>query len=570
MSKSYAVLDTERNEILMKTPSFAPDSVSERIPLGDGRTLLIAGTDVLEAENADLRAQLSEALEANTAKEVFLSSMSHDIRTPMNAIVGMTALAKKHIDEKTRVLDSLNKIEVASAHLLNLINEVLDMSRINSGRVKPESELFSLSDLLHETLVIVRPQAQQKRHAFRFTVHDVDFESLYGDATRLKQIFVNIINNAIKYTNEGGEIAVDVSERTEGDRCVLCFRCTDNGVGMSKEFLQRIFDPFERANTSTISRIEGTGLGMSIVKKLVDMMSGTIGIDSAPSKGTEVSLAIPMRFERISVDADALSGKRLLIAESDEQQIELFTRFLNEFGVAHRIVPSASEAISALTEAEFQGSQYDAVLIGKTVETAGSVFDMASYLHKSNPALPLILVSEDNWDEIEYRASRSGISHFVPIPMFRKSLINSLSHVLSRTDGGDGKDAVPNLSGKHILLVEDNYINREIACELLGVTRAEVDVAEDGKQGVERFLASGTGYYDLILMDIQMPVMDGYEATRRIRSADRTDAQKVMICAMTANVFAEDIAKARDAGMNGHLAKPIDVNKLMHLLSRIF
>ncbi len=541
----------------------------------DSRRLFAAftaacGGDSLQSENERLREQLREAKEANAAKETFLSNMSHDIRTPMNAIVGMTALAKKHIDEKTRVADALNKIEVASAHLLSLINDVLDMSRINSGRLAVAEERFSLGDLLHDTLIIIRPPLEKKKHSLQFEMGEVYEENLHGDPLRLRQIFVNILSNAVKYTPDGGQLLLSVGqEPPAGGRCVLRFVCRDNGVGMTEEFLQRIFDPFERVSSSTISRIEGTGLGMSIVKKLVDAMEGEIAIESAPGHGTTVTVRIPLTFERVPLNTAALRGKRLLVIEAEEETRALYRRYLGEAGLAFTLVPSAQEAISALADADFRAESFDGVVIGRRVETSDSVFELASYLHKARPALPLLLVSDDDWSEIEYRATRSGITRFIPVPFFRSSLLNGLAEALQGSDGQEGAFGTPDLKGKHVLLAEDNFINSEIACELLGSTNAMVDTAGNGREAVERFLASAPGHYDLILMDIQMPVMDGYAAARAIRAAERADAAKVPIYAMTANTFAEDVAKAREAGMDGHIAKPIDINALMQVLRSI-
>ncbi|MBQ3956443.1 MAG: HAMP domain-containing histidine kinase, partial [Clostridia bacterium] len=274
MSREYAVLSGA--DLLYKTAGFDGETVTETVPLSDGKTLLVAGEDPGQAE---LLQKLREAEETISAKELFLSNMSHDMRTPMNAIMGMTTLAERHIDEKARVADSLEKIEVASDHLLSLINDVLDMSRINAGRMSISQEVFSLGDLLHETLTIVRPQMAQKSHHFRFRAEDILYESLHGDALRLRQIFVNIINNSVKYTPAGGDIDVSFREEAAGDRVILCFVCRDNGIGMTPAFLERIYDPFERVNSSTISRIEGTGLGMSIVKKLIEAMEGSIAIE---------------------------------------------------------------------------------------------------------------------------------------------------------------------------------------------------------------------------------------------------------------------------------------------------
>ena len=564
MAREYAIRRKGTNDILYQSDGFDMAAIRERYDLSEDTELLITWNVETIGE---LKKQLAAAEDANKAKEVFLSNMSHDIRTPMNAIIGMTALAKKHIDEKNRVLDSLNKIDTASSHLLSLINEVLDMSRINSGKMTISEEMFSLSDLLHDTLAIVRPQAQGKGHHFVFRTENIAVEGLYGDALRLRQIMVNIINNSIKYTNEGGEISVTVSEEIREDLCYFRFVCSDNGAGMSEDFLKKIFDPFERASSSTMSGIEGTGLGMSIVQKLVKVMNGEILIDSRLQEGTTVTITIPMRYERLKISADALKGKRFLIIEADRQLQETYRRYLSEFSVDCHIVEDSSEAVSAFSDEEFKGEHYDALIIGRQIGPDGSIYDIASYFNKADSGLKIILISDDSWDEIEYRATRSGISRFIPLPVFRKTLINSLNEALDPHSEGAGTSAV-DLSGKHILLVEDNMINREIAKEILRTTNAAIDTAENGKEGVETYLSSKENYYDIILMDIQMPVMDGYEAARQIRSSGREDANKVRIYAMTANTFVEDIARAKEAGMDGHIAKPIDVSRLMNTLKQ--
>ena len=565
MGIQYAVMD-EKGAILYRTDGFDAARISRTLPLDGGARLCVCGEEALEAENARLSDALEAAHAANAAKEIFLSSMSHDIRTPMNAIVGMTTLAKKYIDEKSRVIDALDKIETASAHLLGLINDVLDMSRINSGRMELSVESFSLSDLLHETQIIIRPQAAQRGHTLQLLAEDIEAETLYGDALRLRQVFVNILSNAVKYTKDGGNIVVRVSERMEKSRCRLIFSCRDNGIGMSEDFVRRIFEPFERVNSSTISRIEGTGLGMSIVKKLVEAMEGRIDVQSRLGEGTTVTLEIPMRYESEKVNTSALSGKRLLIIEADEKLRQTYARYLDEYGVRYTLARSAAEALSAMAEAEFGGDEYGAAIIGSTFEENTGALEIGAYLSKSHPALPLVLVSDANWEEIEYTAARSGIYHFIPLPFFRKSLINALNAVLESGDvASGGGSAYPDLKGRRVLLVEDNLINREIAKEILGFTGAEVDAAEDGAIAVERFKSVPEGHYCLILMDVQMPVMNGYQAARAIRECGRGDAG-VPIYAMTANTFAEDIARARQAGMNGHIAKPIDINALMQVL----
>ena len=525
-------------------------------------------TEALLAENRELRLQLQQAMEANAAKETFLSNMSHDIRTPMNAIVGMTALARRYIDEKSRVIDALDKIETASAHLLNLINDVLDMSRINSGRLKLTSEVFSLSDLIHDILIIIRPQMQSKNHDFRLHLEHIEAESFLGDPLRIRQILVNILSNAAKYTNNGGRVDFTVSEEADQEKCRLTFVCRDNGIGMSPAFLERIFEPFERVNSSTISQIEGTGLGMSIVRSLVEAMNGEIRINSAPNEGTEVRVTLPLTIEKIHAETDALRGKRLLVVEQEEKQRETYAGYFKEFSLDYTMVSAMPEALSALTEAEFRQQPYDLVLIGGMKEGSARMLDLAAYLHESWPAVTLVLISEDDWPRIEYRANRAGIRQFIPLPVFRKTLMNGLNAALQGEADESVSAGSPNLEGKRILLVEDNAINREIAVEVLKMTHAAVDTAENGREGADRFLSSPEGTYDLILMDIQMPVLDGYGAVRMIRSSARADAAGVPIYAMTANTFAEDVAKAREAGMNGHIAKPLDIGALMKVLQK--
>ena len=563
MKRGYAVIKVKEETILYQNDAFRKDDVRERILLNDDTELWISGED---ERYEDAMKLLDEARQENQAKETFLSNMSHDIRTPMNAIIGLTSLAKNHIDEKARVADSLNKIEVASGHLLSLINEVLDMSRINSGRLTINEEHFWLSDLLHEVLTVIKPQMEEKHHHLIFRTGDILYESLYGDTLRLRQIFVNIINNSVKYTNENGEILVFFGQEMQDERCYLCFRCRDNGIGMSEDFLKKIFDPFERANSTTISRIEGTGLGMSIVKKLIETLDGTIEISSVLNEGTCVDIRIPLRYEKAKVDIEALKGRNILILENDPEIRQKIAQYLKDDDIAYKETASFSEAISLLTDDEFRGEKTDVLLLGEIGEATGDLFDVASYLHKAHPEMTIVLVGDQDWNDIEYRANRSGIEHFVPLPLFRKSLINGIAAALSEHDQGPASTGL-DLSGKRILLVEDNFINREIAKEILFATNVTIDIAENGQEALDRYL-SGT-HYDAILMDVQMPVMNGYEASRAIRSSGKDDAATIKIFAMTANTFAEDIAKAKEAGMDSHIAKPIDIHKLMQALRTI-
>jgi len=564
MSTGFAIW--EDGGLVSRTADFDDNEIISEIPFADGRKLIVSG----EMDYAQMERKIAELEDANQAKALFLSNMSHDIRTPMNAIVGMTAIAKNHIDEKTKVMDALNKIETASAHLLSLINEVLDMSRIDSGKMKISNEMFFLSDLLHETMTVIKPQMEQKHHHFTLSTANILYENLCGDTLRLRQIYVNIINNAVKYTEDGGNIHVRISEEINNDKCDLIFNCKDNGIGMSKAFLAKIFDPFERAESTTMSKVEGTGLGMSIVKKLIEAMDGNIEITSEEGKGTSVTIRIPLSYAVIDMHAELLGDKKILIFEKDEETGNLYRQYLDEYNISYSLVSSASEVISTLADSDFRNDVFDALIIGKQIDDAGSIFDIAGYVHKAYPQVKIILVSEEEWSRIEYRANRSGIEKFIPVPFFRKSLINGLADVFANEDAHAGTTGqMVNLEGKHILLVEDNFINMEIAKEILSYTNAMVECAENGKEATEKFEKSEPGYYDLVLMDVQMPVMDGYTAARTIRSMDHQDASSVKIFAMTANTFAEDIAKAKEAGMNGHIAKPIDIQKLMTLLRQI-
>lgn len=568
MSKEYAVVSLAEGSpvFLYQTDGFDHAHVTEKQPFNDGTELWISGFDPVTKENEELLRQLRESLDANRAKEAFLSSMSHDIRTPMNAIIGLTALAKKNIDEKSKVADSLDKIETASAHLLELINEVLDMTRINSGKMVLSNEEFQLPDQLHELMIMIRPLADAKHHALQFNTSNIVCETLRGDPLRLRQVYVNIISNAVKYTPEHGKIDVSFSEELQGDTCNLRFVCQDNGVGMSSEFLARIFDPFERAETTTASGIEGTGLGMSIVRRLIEEMNGTIEIESRSGEGTCVKVSVPLGTAETAAQMDSLRGKRLLIIEGDEECRTKYSQFLQEAGTESDLVFTPSEAISALTDADVQEKPYDCVIIGTDIGPAGNVLDTAAYIRRLSASLPIVLVSDCDWGELEYAANRSGIEWFIPVPFFRQSLVNGLNRVFLEHNDETNAFAAADLSGMHILLAEDNMINREIATEILSTTNAVIDTAENGQEALDRYMSSEADHYALILMDIQMPVMDGYEAAQKIRESGRDDAKTIPIYAMTANTFAEDIAKAHAAGMNGHIAKPIDIRKLMNTL----
>lgn len=534
----------------------------------------------LERQNKELENALQAAEESNQAKSRFLSNMSHDIRTPMNAIMGMTSIGLSHIDEKARVQDCLGKIQTASAHLMSLVNDVLDMSRIDSGRMVLNEETFSLSDLIHDVSVIVRPQAAQKTQSLKIEIERIEEENLVGDSLHLRQILVNIIGNAVKYTQNDGEIRVRFAQRPEEAavpdgadhrRIWLEFQCEDNGVGMSQEFLKRIFLPFERVHSEKNSKIEGTGLGMSIVKNLVERMEGKITVESEEGVGSCFHVEIPLVVaEQEPTVLNFPEGTAVLIVEKQKERTGQMAKYLQESGLVPVQKENGAQAVTWLTEAQYEGHMPCAMLLGEELGDM-PVLNLASHVRQlAGRDFPIVLVSEADWGQLEYRATRAGINAFVPCPLFKSRLLSALAELTgSARDDETLSDRKLDYSRYRILLVEDNELNQEIAVEILSVTGVQVEAACNGAEAVDKFGHSPEGYYDLIFMDIHMPEMDGYEATRRIRSMNRSDAA-VWIVAMTADAFVEDVRQAKEAGMNEHIAKPVEPNRLQEILYRQF
>ncbi len=532
----------------------------------------------LEQMNEALEAALKAAEAANQAKSIFLSNMSHDIRTPMNAIMGMASIGLAHIDEKARVQDCLQKIQTASAHLMSLVNDVLDMSRIDSGRLSLNEEVFSLADLVHDIAVIVRPQAEQKAQELQIDIGCIREEYLMGDPLRLRQIMVNIIGNAVKYTLDEGKILVWFDQRPleeagafgqEGDSVWLDFICEDNGVGMSQEFLERIFVPFERVNNSTISKIEGTGLGMAIVKNLVERMGGQIHVESQEGEGSKFHVELPISIAKKGKRERNLPlGQSVLVVESKKDRASQVIEYLKAGGLVPVHIESGLEAVTWLTEEQYEGRMPCGMLLGQELADM-PVLELAGHVRQlAGSGFPILLVSEEDWAKIEYPAARAGINAFVPCPLFKSRLLETLSDLVNGDGEAENAGEASNMdySGHHVLLVEDNELNQEIALEMLSVTGVQVEVAENGAQALEQFEKSPIGYFDVIFMDIQMPIMNGYEASKAIRGLSRADAESVWIVAMTANAFVEDIRLSREAGMNDHCSKPVDPKRLQEIL----
>lgn len=531
-----------------------------------------------DRSNEEYRRSMEEALRAaqvaNDAKTKFLSEMSHDIRTPMNAIVGMTDIALNYIDDRARVEDCLKKIRTASGHLMSLLNEVLDMSRIESGRLTLDREEFQLADFIHGILIVIQPQAEKKDIRFHLELGEIFSENFIGDPIRLQQIFLNVLSNAVKYTESGGEVWMRLGQRKDGkNKICLMLEVQDTGIGMSPEFLEHLFDPFERERNTTFSRIEGTGLGMSITKKLVDMMQGDITVDSRQGEGTtfRIRLMLDRAEKKNGIKREALAGKRVLILQGAKEKLTKLPEMLQKLGMKADVASCGMEAIDLINEADIAGMDYFALLTSDRLEDLEISLLLPEICARKGKDFPILLLSESDWSEVEYLLKQAGVTAFVPLPLFESRLAETL---YSYTE--EGKKEQEQAAGvqrklhvnSHILLVEDNELNREIAVEILKTTGARIDTASDGREAVEKVTASQEFYYNLILMDIQMPVMDGLEATRRIRALKRADASSVNIVAMTANAFAEDRKKSIEAGMNAHITKPLDVEQVLDCLDK--
>ncbi len=518
----------------------------------------------------------SEAAEAaNRAKSDFLARMSHDIRTPMNAIMGMTAVAAMHMDDQERLADCLGKITISSRHLLALINDVLDMSKIESGKVTLSEEPFTMSDLVESVATIIKAQVNDKHQQLRVHISDIVHEDVIGDTLRLRQIFVNILGNAVKFTPEGGIITFNIRERKSRIHGMGCYEfvCEDTGIGMKPDFIKTIFDPFTRAQDSVSSKIEGTGLGMSITRNIVRMMEGDIQVESVPGQGSKFTVQVHLKLQAVAADdVKELENLRVLVADDDQNSCISTCDILESIGMEAEWVLSGDGAIEKTVAAHEAKEDYAAVILDWKMPPGRDGVDTAREIRRLiGDEIPIIILSAYDWTEIETEAREAGIQAFIEKPLFRSRLIYALKSVLGQGEQqkpGYGELEKQSHEGKRILLVEDNELNREIAGELLSYIGVTVEQAADGQEAVDMVTAHEPYYYDLIFMDIQMPVLNGYEAARQIRAMQREDAASVPIVAMTANAFADDIRDAHEAGMNDHIAKPVEVEKLQEALNK--
>lgn len=548
---------------------------------GIASIVLLAIQDVTTLKENEIRGRiaLEEALkvadEASRAKSDFLSRMSHDIRTPMNAIMGMTAVAVMHIDDKERLMDCLNKITLSSRHLLALINDVLDMSKIESGKIGLSEEEFELSKALDSLLAIIHPQIKAKNQELKINISNITHEAVIGDSMRLQQVFVNIMGNAVKFTPEGGTISLSLYEKESHIHGRGCYEFVfeDTGIGMEPEFIEKLYEPFSRSENSRKNNIEGTGLGMPIVRNIVRMMNGDIQVESKVGEGTKFTVMVYLKLQDVEEEStESLADLHILVADDEKDACDNACEILDSIGIRADGVLSGDEALEKLTEASERNDEYGVVILDWKMPGKCGVETTKEIRRRFGEDVPIIIFSAYDWSEIEQEAREAGVNAFIAKPLFKSRLIYVLKSVLGHQSDEKAADAdafgQSDYSGKRVLVVEDNELNIEIAEEMLTHFGIEVEKVYDGQQAVDILLEKPENYFDLVFMDIQMPVKNGYEAAAAIRAADREDLKKVPIVAMSADAFSDDIQRAAEAGMNDHVAKPIELPKLLAALEK--
>ncbi|WP_298029587.1 response regulator [uncultured Dysosmobacter sp.] len=518
------------------------------------------------AEEARIAAE-----KASRSKGEFLSNMSHDIRTPMNAIVGMTAIATAHIDDPQQVQNCLKKITMSSRHLLGLINDVLDMSKIESGKMTLNEELVSLREVMDSMVSIVQPQVKAKHQKFNISIFNITSENVHCDSVRLNQVLLNLLSNAIKFTPEGGSIEVSIYEEESpkgGDYVRIRISVKDTGIGMSKEYQTHIFESFSREDNKRIHRTEGTGLGMAITKYIVDAMGGEITVDSRQGVGTQFQVILDLQRAVEQVEDMLLPDWVMLVVDDDQQLCESTVDSLRSIGIRAEWVLDGEDAVRMAAQHHEAHNDYHVILLDWKLPDMDGIQTARELRRQLGGDVPILLMSAYDWTEIEDEARAAGISGFLMKPLFRSTLFYGLKPYVGAEEVQTAKEEqAPEFSNKRVLVAEDNELNWEIANELLHDLGLELEWAENGEVCTEMFQRSDPGYYDAILMDIRMPIMDGYEATDAIRAMDRPDAA-LPIIAMTADAYSDDIQRCLSHGMNAHVAKPIDISEVTRILKK--
>ncbi|MCM1091353.1 MAG: response regulator, partial [Muribaculum sp.] len=525
-----------------------------------------------EKMQISLKNALDMADAANKAKTNFLSSMSHDIRTPMNAIVGMTDIAKRHTDDKEKLDDCLDKITLSSKHLLTLINDVLDISKIESGKFVLNPINFSLRKTMDNLVNIIRPMIKSKGQEFDVHIHNVDYEMLYGDELRISQVFINILSNSVKYTPGGGKIILDLYEERIDEQTVrLTYIVKDNGIGMSHEYMEHMYDTFTRADDSRINKVQGTGLGLAIVKQMVTLMNGTIDCDSESNKGTMFMVKLELPIGEDASRVYTLPPIDMLFVDDDEVFLAIMEDMVEEMGANAETACSGEKALELVKKRHETNSDYDVAVVDWKMPDMSGAEIVQAIRGIAGTETSIILVSAYDWADIEDDAKNSGADGFISKPLFKSYLSEKIGLAVNAEEKKRDADEAENsdLSGLNVLVAEDNDLNWEVISELLDMYGIACDHAENGQEAVSMMQSADDGKYDLILMDIQMPIMNGREATIEIRKASRNYVKNIPIIAMTADAFAEDVDACLAAGMDGHTAKPVDMDKLCQEIRRV-
>ena len=548
---------------------------------GNVKEVLYVARDCTDEKMQELEQQnqltnaLAAAQQASKAKSTFLNSMSHDIRTPMNAIIGFTALAQTHINDQEQVQDYLAKISTSSTHLLSLINDILDMSRIESGTVKLDEKPVHIPDILHDLRTMIQGLVSSKNLNLYIDTQDVMHEDVITDKLRLNQVLINIVGNAIEFTPPGGDIIIRLLEKPceMKNHATYVFSVKDNGIGMSEKFLEHIFESFSREYSTTVSGIQGTGLGMAITKNIVDMMGGTITVDSVEGRGSLFTVTLNIRLTNVAVQNEPipeLLGARALVVDDDLDTCRNVSKMLRDIKMRPDWTASGREAIVRAQDAAEMKDEYKVYIIDYLMPDMNGIETIRRIRRVISEEASIIVLTAYDWADIEYEAREAGVKAFVSKPLFMSELRNALTQTKEENLGAQEGKEVYDYSGKHVLLVEDNELNREIATAILEEAGIKVDSASDGTEAVDIMYKADDDEYDLIFMDIQMPKMDGYTATHEIRTFANNKKANIPIVAMTANAFDEDKKKSLEAGMNGHIAKPISIEQIAKVLDDIF
>ncbi len=566
-----------KDESIFRVASFIPIEWQ----MGVMTKVLWVSMDVTEEKTKEIasRKALKEAFQAaeraNKAKTEFLSNMSHDIRTPMNATVGLTALAGANIDNQERLVGCLGEITKSSRHLLRLINEVLDMARIESGKIALADEEFDLSELVDNLISMVKTGIEEHHHAFEVNINHIEHEAVCGDSLRIQQVFINLMSNAIKYTPDGGRITFSIEEKPNGYSNLGCFvfSIEDNGIGMTEEFRGKMFQPFSRADDHRTTNVQGTGLGMAIAQNIVHMMDGNIQVESELNRGTKVTVTMYLKLQDKQIPKiEELIDLPVLVVDDDEMACESTVAALDEIGIAGEWVTSGQEAVERTFNRHERQEDYYAILMDWQMPGMDGIETTRQIRKRIGSEVTIIVLTAYDYSEIEEAARAAGVDAFIAKPLFPSRLSATLKQIAGGKIEKQTSRELPDIvkadySGKRILLVEDNDLNRDITAEIIGMSNVQTDVAANGKEAVDKIISLPEGWYDLVLMDIQMPVMNGYEATAAIRGLP-DKRREVPIVAMTANAFAEDVQMAKNTGMNGHIAKPLDLNTLNDVMRK--